>query len=160
MDCPLCGGATRVIDSRPMDGGIRRRRECERCGRRFTTHERVAPVELRVVKSGSRGREAFSVAKLLRVIRRVCRGCPVPEETIQAVASRIEVRLGESGRSSVPSREIARLLHAELDTLDALAAERFAINYRDASGRLLLEEPEAEEEPEAREKEQYELFGE
>ncbi|MGD2206681.1 MAG: ATP cone domain-containing protein, partial [Anaerolineae bacterium] len=97
MKCPFCGSAdSRVIDTRSAEGGIRRRRECQDCERRFTTYERVAPLRLRVIKKDGR-REAFDRDKILRGIQIACGKRPITTETIEELVSGIESELYHRG---------------------------------------------------------------
>ena len=142
-----------MIDSRPISDGIRRRRECLACERRFTTHERVAAVEMRVVKVPGRPAEEFQSEKLLRAIRRVCRQRPVSTAQMEAIARQIEAELVDSGRTSVRSSEIAQVLLAKLELIDLVAHHRFASNYVLRDGRVVASESTSEV------PEQYPLFG-
>jgi transcriptional repressor NrdR len=135
MECPFCGGATQVKDSRPMADGIRRRRECVACKGRFSTHERLAPAEVRVVKLTGRS-EPFDRGKLERVLRRVSRDTGVGEEAIAAAVRFIEADLHRSGRSSIDSWDLVGMLAERLARLDADAQRRFLANYTDAEGNL------------------------
>ena len=108
MRCPSCGDeANRVIDTRLSRDGeeIRRRRECEECGRRFTTRERVEQQLPKVVKRDER-REDYDRAKLLAGIESACVKRPVPVEAIDRLIDRVERRLQERGEKEVPSRLI------------------------------------------------------
>lgn len=136
MECPFCGGATLVKDSRPMADGIRRRRECVACKGRFSTHERLAPAEVRVAKLSGPS-EPFDRAKLERVLRRVTRDTGVGEEAIAAAVRFIEADLARSGRSSIESWDLVGMLAERLARLDADAHRRFLANYTDADGRLV-----------------------
>jgi len=113
MECPYCGKDTRVIDSRPIHEGIRRRRQCLACEHRFTTHERLAPVELKVQKSNGEV-EDFQPDKLQRTVHRVTRGDGVPEELLRRAVRRIELQLQDWGRPAIESRELAMLLLDQL----------------------------------------------
>lgn len=135
MDCPFCGGATQVKDSRPMADGIRRRRECVACKGRFTTHERLAPAEVRVTKLTGRS-EPFEAAKLVRVVRRVTRDTGVGDDAIAGVVRRIEADLHRSGRTSIDSWELVGMLAEQLARLDPDARRRFLADYTDEQGRL------------------------
>lgn len=160
MQCPYCGRDSRVVDSRPIPDGIRRRRECATCGRRFTTHERLAPVEIRVTKAGGRPAEPFDREKIARAVGRVTGRGPLGASDAQAVALRIETDLVDERRSSVASWEIARSVHARLAELDAATAARFAADYTDAGGRPVFEPPAAPGEGERPPRdEQIGLFG-
>ncbi len=159
MQCPYCGRDSKVVDSRPIPDGIRRRRECTACGRRFTTPERLAPVEIRVVKAGGRAAEAFDREKIARVVERVVVRGPLGRAEAQAVALRIETDLVDSRRSSVESWEIARSVHDRLSELDGATAARFAADYTDAEGRVVFAPPRREGEPApAAPEEQFALF--
>src|SRR5919112_3314487 len=105
MRCPVCGHEdSQVKDSRPTEDGaaIRRRRQCEKCGERFTTFERVQLRELFVVKSEDR-REPFDRGKLERSIAIACRKRPVPADQIERLAASVQRQLEQSGDSEVPS---------------------------------------------------------
>ena len=132
MRCPFCSFAdTKVIDSRPDKDGtaIRRRRECESCGKRFTTHERVEETLPLVMKRDGR-REPFERAKLIAGIQKACEKRPVPVETIERLVDRLEARLQESGEKEVPSTVIGELVMNELHHIDQVAYVRFASVYR------------------------------
>ncbi len=132
MRCPFCRDLdNRVVDSRLAKEGevIRRRRQCGRCGRRFTTHERVEVTLPVVVKKDGR-REPIERAKIVNGLRRACEKRPVSSDTIAAVADRIERQLQERAESEVTSREIGEAVMRELHALDAVAYVRFASVYR------------------------------
>lgn len=143
MRCPVCGEPdTRVIDTRAADEGrvIRRRRECGRCGRRFTTHERVDEPPLVVVKKDG-GREVFDRRKLLTGILRACHKRPVATERIEQLVDDIERRLRVSGVAEVSSRTIGEEVMEALRQLDEVAYVRFASVYRNfRDGRSFMEE--------------------
>ncbi len=133
MRCPFCGHEnSQVKDSRPTEDGssIRRRRQCEDCGARFTTFERVQLRELTVVKSESR-REPFDRAKLERSIAIACRKRPVPPERIERLASSIQRQIETSGESEIPSHRIGEMVMEGLKALDPVAYIRFASVYKD-----------------------------
>lgn len=138
MNCPFCRGSSKVVDSRPISEGIRRRRECERCGRRFTTHERIVPLEIRVLKANGRPLEEFQPAKIAAVLRKVCKGRPVSEGQIDDLVREIEAHLGAGGQTSVASSELARLLADLLQEVDDVARFRFLANYTDPDGQVVL----------------------
>lgn len=130
MRCPFCESKkTRVLDSRAAEDGIRRRRECEACSRRFTTFERIERAVVHVVKRDGR-REPFDRAKILRGLRLACEGRPVPSEALDKVAAEIERGVIESGSAAVPSREIGDRVMDHLRSLDDVAYVRFASVYR------------------------------
>jgi transcriptional repressor NrdR len=133
MRCPYCGHEdSQVKDSRPTEDGaaIRRRRQCEACGERFTTFERVQLRELFVVKSQDR-REPFDRAKLERSIAIACRKRPVPADQIERLAASVQRQLEQSGDSEVPSNRIGELVMDGLKALDPVAYIRFASVYKD-----------------------------
>ncbi len=130
MRCPLCQyPESKVIDSRPVDEGIRRRRECLGCGERFTTYERLQRFAVLVVKKDGR-REEFSREKLLAGLRRSCEKRPLAAGTIEAVVDDIEAQVHALGQPEIASREIGELAMQHLRELDQVAYIRFASVYR------------------------------
>lgn len=130
MQCPFCTSLnSKVIDTRSAEGGIRRRRECEDCGRRFTTYERVAPLRLMVIKQDGR-REAFDRDKIVRGIQIACAKRPIETEAIEELVSGIESELYHRGSREVTSREIGEMVMHNLRRLDEVAYIRFATIYR------------------------------
>src|SRR5262249_54087540 len=132
MRCPFCRDLeNRVVDSRLGKEGdaIRRRRHCERCGRRFTTYERVEESLPAGVQEDGR-REPFDRSKIVHGLARACEKRPVSADTIEALADGIERRLQESGEREVTSRAIGETVMRELHALDAVAYVRFASVYR------------------------------
>ncbi|HSJ52151.1 MAG TPA: transcriptional regulator NrdR [Anaerolineae bacterium] len=130
MQCPFCASLnSKVIDTRSAEGGIRRRRECEDCGRRFTTYERVAPLRLMVIKQDGR-RESFDRDKIVRGIQNACAKRPIETEAIEELVSGIESELYHRGSREVTSREIGEMVMQNLRRLDEVAYIRFATIYR------------------------------
>ena len=132
MKCPYCAFSdSKVVDSRPDKGGatIKRRRECESCGKRFTTHERVEEVLPLVTKRDGR-REPFERMKLIVGIQKACEKRPVSVETIEKLVDRIEIRMQESGEKEVPSTRLGEWVMTELHGVDQVAYVRFASVYR------------------------------
>ncbi len=130
MRCPYCQkGHSRVVDSRKMRDTVRRRRECLRCGQRFTTYERLASGSLAVVKTDGR-REAFDRDKLYRGIHKACAKRPISQETIEGLVSQIENDLYTLGKAEVDSKKIGEMAMARLRALDDVAYVRFASVYR------------------------------
>jgi len=130
--CPFCRDLeNRVVDSRLGKDGdaIRRRRHCERCGRRFTTYERVEEALRMVVKKDGR-REPFERAKIVNGIKRACEKRPVSVDTIEGLADTIERQLQESGEREVTSRAIGEAVMREMHDVDGVAYVRFASVYR------------------------------
>ena len=108
---------------------IRRRRECERCNRRFTTYERVEEMMPLVVKKDGR-REAYDRVKIVNGLKRACEKRPVSINTIEAIADRIERTLQERGEKEIASSVIGEALMRELHDTDPVAYVRFASVYR------------------------------
>ena len=136
MRCPYCGDEShRVIDSRVAKGlsEIRRRRECEECGRRFTTRERVEETLPKVIKRDER-REDYDRAKLLHGLENACVKRPISAEAIERLVERVERRLQESGAAEVSSQEIGERLLEGLVAIDTVAAVRFASVFRSFEG--------------------------
>ena len=130
MKCPYCGSASsRVIDTREVGDGIRRRRECQACKQRYTTYEQVARVNLLVIKRDGR-REPFNRQKLLEGIRQACAKRPISIEVIDRMVTGIESSLYALGKSEVPSRVIGEMVMDHLRELDGVAYVRFASVYR------------------------------
>ena len=135
MKCPFCGAIdSKVIDSRPTEDGekIRRRRECLRCGKRFTTYEIVETVPLMVIKN-DRSREAFDRQKLLNGMLRACEKRPVSYQQLDAAVSNIEQTLLSSYDREVSSMYIGDLAMDQLKHIDDVAYVRFASVYRQFS---------------------------
>ena len=133
MKCPYCGySESKVIDSRPTDDGerIRRRRECMRCAKRFTTYEVIESVPVVVVKK-DKSREAFDRNKLLNGLLRACEKRPVPLETLERIVDEIETLLQNSLDREVPSTLIGTYAMDKLKKVDEVAYVRFASVYRE-----------------------------
>ncbi|WP_428909347.1 transcriptional regulator NrdR [Niallia sp. Krafla_26] len=132
MKCPSCqDNNSRVIDSRQVDEGrsIRRRRECEECGYRFTTFEKVEESPLVVVKKEGT-REEFSREKLLRGILRACEKRPVALKELEDITASIEKEMRSQGISEIKSEDIGEMVMDRLAKLDEVAYVRFASVYR------------------------------
>ena len=131
MLCPYCTDTdSKVIDSRDAGDGIRRRRECLRCGLRFTTYEYVQSRVMQVVKSDER-REEFNREKLWASLTKACAKRPLAIGTIEKVVADIESNLANSGRAEISSRIIGEMVMERLKELDRVAYIRFASVYRD-----------------------------
>ena len=131
MKCPYCGyEESKVIDSRPADEGerIRRRRECLKCGKRFTTHEVIETVPIVVVKR-DKSREVFDRAKLTAGILRACEKRPVSVQQIEKMVDEIEAKLQSSLDREVSSMTIGELTMEQLKGVDEVAYVRFASVY-------------------------------
>jgi transcriptional repressor NrdR len=133
MRCPFCGhDDSQVKDSRSSEDGasIRRRRQCEGCGGRFTTFERVQLREVTVVKSNG-GREPFDRTKLERSIAIACRKRPIDAARLDKLVSGIQRQLETTGENEVDSAHIGELVMEGLKGLDPVAYIRFASVYKD-----------------------------
>ena len=133
MKCPDCGyDESKVIDSRPTDEGerIRRRRECLKCGKRFTTDEVIETVPIIVIKK-DKSRESFDRNKLLNGLLRACEKRPVSIDTLERVVDEIEGSLQNSLDREVPSSLIGKYAMEKLKTIDEVAYVRFASVYRE-----------------------------
>lgn len=132
MKCPFCGyEESKVIDSRPTDEGqrIRRRRECLKCGRRFTTYEVVESLPIIVIKK-DKSREAFNRDKLMTGLLRACEKRPVSIDTLDKMIDEIESVLQNSLDREVSSEKIGQLVMEKLKKIDEVAYVRFASVYR------------------------------
>jgi transcriptional repressor NrdR len=132
MRCPYCGSVEdRVVDSRESRerDAIRRRRECVRCERRFTSYERVERVPFQVVKRDQR-REEYDRNKLMRGLQVACRKRPVPQAQLEHVADAIEAAMQETGEREFSSQQIGTMVMQRLRALDPVAYVRFASVYR------------------------------
>ncbi|RNC68618.1 MAG: transcriptional repressor NrdR [Desulfuromonadales bacterium] len=132
MKCPFCAHPdSKVVDSRPDKGGaaIRRRRECESCAKRFTTHERIEETLPLVLKKDGR-REPFDRLKVIAGIQKACEKRQVSLETIEKLVDRLEGRLQESGEKEVSSTIIGEWVMTEIHDIDEVAYVRFASVYR------------------------------
>jgi len=130
MKCPVCSFTdSRVLDSRPVDEGasIRRRRECPKCGKRFTTYEVVDTVPIAVVKRDGR-REFFDKHKLAVGIERACQKRPVDSA---GIALSIEAELQNSIITEIPSKDIGEMVLTRLKEVDIVSYIRFASVYRE-----------------------------
>ena len=133
MRCPFCASdESQVKDSRSTEDGaaIRRRRQCEACGARFTTFERIQLRELTVVKSGDR-REPFDREKLVRSVSVAARKRPVSAMQVERLVSGIQRQLETAGDGEIPSTRIGEMVMDGLKGLDSVAYIRFASVYRD-----------------------------
>ena len=135
MNCPHCHHAeNHVVDSRPVETAsvIRRRRECLKCSRRFTTYERVESMPLIVIKSDNR-REPFERNKLKEGLARACNKRDVTSAQIEAMVEEVETAIQEEYVMEVPSKAIGGLVLNRLKKLDVVAYIRFASVYKQFS---------------------------
>jgi transcriptional repressor NrdR len=132
MRCPYCANTEdRVVDSRESREGdvIRRRRECTRCERRFTSYEKIESLPFQVVKRDER-REPYDREKLMRGLQIACRKRPVPQGALEKLADSIEAVMHDSGEREISSLRIGTLVMQRLRELDPVAYVRFASVYR------------------------------
>ncbi len=133
MKCPFCNkDSSRVIDSRPADDNtsIRRRRECENCGKRFTTYEKVETIPLIVIKK-DKNREPYDRNKIKSGIVRSCHKRPVSMEQIEATVEAIENTIFNMEEKEIESMRIGEIVMEKLKDLDEVAYVRFASIYRE-----------------------------
>lgn len=140
MNCPYCGHIdSKVIDSRDVNDGIRRRRQCLECGSRFTTYERLQPASLFVIKKDAR-REEYDRDKLLSGIRKACEKRPLEAGAVESIVDDIEADLYQLGKTEVPTKTIGDIVMARLKKLDHIAYIRFASVYREFEDITTLKE--------------------
>ena len=140
MNCPYCGyHDSKVIDSRDVNDGVRRRRQCLKCDSRFTTYERLERTSLFVLKKDER-REEFSREKLLSGIRKACEKRPLPSGTVDKLVDEIEAELYTLGKMEIPGRVVGDLVMEGLKKLDKIAYIRFASVYREFADITALKE--------------------
>ena len=133
MKCPFCGmDNTRVIDSRPADDNcsIRRRRQCDECGKRFTTYEKVETIPLSVIKK-DRTREPYDRNKMMAGIRRACHKRPISVEKIEEMVNKIENDIFNLEYQEIESKVIGEIVMERLKSLEQVAYVRFASVYRE-----------------------------
>ncbi len=133
MKCPFCGHLQdKVVDSREAREGdvVRRRRECLRCERRFTTYERIDEIPHMVIKKDGR-RERFERGKVLAGLLRACEKRPVPMQKLEAVVDEVEAFVADSPNRERRSSEVGELIMRQLRQLDKVAYVRFASVYLD-----------------------------
>lgn len=130
MRCPYCNSETKVTNKRDSEGETRRRRECLKCKKRFTTYEKIEMKEIRVIKKDN-SRELFDSEKLKKGLIRACEKRPVSIEKIDAIVKDIENKLKTSNKKEVTSNFIGELVMKALKKTDKIAYIRFASVYRD-----------------------------
>ena len=132
MKCPYCGKEnTRVIDSRPTDdSSIRRRRQCDECGKRFTTYEKLETMPLMVIKKDN-NREPYDREKIVAGIVRSCHKRPISMTQINDMVDDIEGQIFNMGEKEIPTTTIGSIVMDKLKDLDEVAYVRFASVYRE-----------------------------
>lgn len=145
MQCPYCGHDSQVKDSRVSSEGIRRRRECTECKRRFTTYEQLGAPAIKVQKRDG-SYQPFDSNKIVRVLKRVGRDrAGLGPADQQRLARRIEAELVDEGVKTIRSGQIVDRLLRLLKEVDRVAYDRLAANYLDEAGRLRTDAPKDEE---------------
>ena len=140
MNCPYCGHFdSKVIDSRDVNDGIRRRRQCLKCELRFTTYERWLPASLYVIKKDGR-REEYDREKLLTGINKACEKRPLGNGAIDRAVDEIEAEIFQTGKNEVRSAAIGEMVMSRLKRLDHIAYIRFASVYREFADITTLKE--------------------
>ncbi|MFZ5965836.1 MAG: transcriptional regulator NrdR [Bacillota bacterium] len=132
MNCPFCEYyETKVVDSRPTEEGqsIRRRRECSKCKKRFTTYEKIEEIPLVVIKKDG-NREAYNRNKILNGVIRACEKRPVSMKDIEKIVDEVEKSLHNTMEKEITSTLIGELVMNDLKDLDEVAYVRFASVYR------------------------------
>jgi transcriptional repressor NrdR len=132
MKCPYCGySESKVVDSRPTEEetAIRRRRECEKCAKRFTTYEKIEEVPLVIIKKDG-SREVYQRGKLINGFLKACEKRPVSLKQIEEVVDEIEKELYNSMEKEIDSKKIGEMVMKRLKQLDDVAYVRFASVYR------------------------------
>lgn len=133
MKCPFCGeDDTRVIDSRPADENmsIRRRRQCDKCQKRFTTYEKVEAIPLLVIKK-DQTREPYDRTKIEKGVFRSCHKRPISVPQMNHLVDQVEAKVFSKEEREIPSSYIGELVMRYLEELDAVAYVRFASIYRE-----------------------------
>ena len=133
MKCPFCNKEnTRVVDSRPAEDGdaIRRRRQCDECGKRFTTYEKVESIPLVIIKKDN-NRESYDRSKIEAGVFRSCHKRPIGVDTITGLVDEIETTIFNMGEKEIPSSVIGEIVMDKLKDLDPVAYVRFASVYRE-----------------------------
>jgi len=140
MQCPRCKfNGSRVIDSRPADDGrsIRRRRECDECGYRFTTFERLEKAPILVIKRNG-NREAFNREKLLNGLVRSAEKRPIPLSQLEQIVNEVEHKINQEGENEISSMLIGEMVMDYLAKIDDIAYIRFASVYRQFTDRKMF----------------------
>lgn len=133
MKCPFCGyDDSKVLDTRPTDEGytIRRRRECLKCQKRFTTYEKIEKSPVMVIKKDG-NRQAFDREKIIRGMIKSCEKRPVSADEIEEAVNNIEKKIENSMRREITSLEVGEMVMDELKDLDEVSYVRFASVYRE-----------------------------
>jgi transcriptional repressor NrdR len=145
VQCPYCGGDSSVTETRVTADGMRRRRVCNVCKRRFTTYEKLGAPGLKVSKRDG-GVEAFDGDKLFSALRRVAaHRSTVADDDLRRIARDIEATLVDSGRKSITWSDIVTLALSRLENVDPVSAQRLAANYTDETGAVRFDRSAVEQ---------------
>ena len=131
MNCPFCNSTRlKVTNKRDSPEGIRRRRECLKCSKRFTTYERIAQADLYVIKKDG-SREKFELNKIRRGLNKAFEKRPVQHDKINKIVYEIEEQIRKKGKKEVKSKKIGEMMMRKIKKLDKVAYVRFASVYRE-----------------------------
>ena len=131
MNCPFCQHTkSKVTNKRESPEGIRRRRECLRCGNRFTTYEKVAEADIYVIKKNN-AREKFDIQKIKKGLDKAFEKRPVSQDKISKIALEIEEQIRKKGKKEIKTKTIGEMMMKKIKRLDKIAYVRFASVYRD-----------------------------
>jgi transcriptional repressor NrdR len=131
MNCPYCSHSeSKVTDKRESPEGIRRRRECLKCGKRFTTYEKISKEDIVVTKKDGR-REKFEREKLESGINRAFEKRPIPKEKVDKIINEIEEQIRKKGKKEIKTSDIGEIVMKKIKKIDNVAYIRFASVYRD-----------------------------
>ncbi len=131
MNCPFCNGTRfKVTNKRDSPDGIRRRRECLKCKKRFTTYEKIAEPDMYIIKKDG-SREKFEAAKLKKGLDKAFEKRPVSQDKINLVVSEIEEQIRKKGKNEISSKIIGEMVMKKIKKLDKVAYVRFASVYRE-----------------------------
>lgn len=130
MHCPFCGSETKVTNKRESGNETRRRRECLKCKKRFTTYEKLEITDIRVIKKDGT-RQTFDLEKIKKGILRACEKRPISLEQIDQVVHEIESKISGSNKKEIKAETIGEIVMKALKKLDKVAYIRFASVYRD-----------------------------
>jgi transcriptional repressor NrdR len=144
VQCPYCSGDSSVTETRVTADGLRRRRVCTVCKRRFTTYEKLGAPGLKVQKRDG-SVEPFDTEKLVTSLRRVCAHRSVSDDDVTRLARDIEATLLDNGRKSVTWSDLVSLALARLENVDPICAQRLAANYTDETGAVRFDRASSSE---------------
>ncbi len=131
MNCPFCGDTkSKVTNKRSSPEGVRRRRECLKCGRRYTTYENVVESEIYVIKK-DKSRQRFDLEKIKRALDRAFEKRAIPRNKIEEIADSIEQDIRRKGKKEIESRKLGEMVMNKIKKIDKVAYVRFASVYRE-----------------------------